>query len=216
LVSFSDVRGSDGGWRSGWFRLSHFGEPALAAIREVEREDREDVYNRLGFPYAAAADERAWVLVMAEEPYLLEVAGDRRRRLAAFPAGFAPRPRLPAVAGGRDLPAVMAAVERSALPAGLYASRGLLHVLTRRPGARQGTVWEVTAIDPAADRVIARVRLPTSAPHLVAAPGPERWAFLEKGSLTAPGEQETRALLFVPAWSLHVGAGADGAGSACE
>lgn len=204
VVGFADVRQADGSWRSGWYRLSRDrGPPQIERLRAVGIEDPERLFYTLGHPYAASTGERAYVLRLDVEPHLLEVdgrapAGSGARRLAAFPDGFARRPELPPLPRIEALAAVYAAEVRATMAVGLYARAGRLYVLTRRPGDG-GTVWELTGIDPASDRVVSQVRLPTAAPHLVAAPGPERWALLEKGPVLPLAEQTVRSLLLVPA-----------------
>ena len=199
IYSFSDVLQADGSWRSGWYRFTAAGEPRLELLREVPIEGFERLFYTLGHPYATVNGRSAYLLVMDAQPFLLEVGAARQRRLQSFPTGFGKRPSIPRLRSVEEAPLVFAAVERAAMPAGLHAHDGELYVLTRRPGEGGTTVWELTGIDPVTDRVVSRVRLPTAARHLTAAPGPEWWAFAEKGGMDSPGEQQVHGLLFVPA-----------------
>jgi hypothetical protein len=200
VYSFSDVLQPDGAWRSGWFRFTLGDASRLEPVREVAIDDPERQFYTLGSGHATAVAGRAYLLIMAPEPHILEVDGARQRRLRSFPDGFSRRPTIPRLRKVEEIPLVFAAIERTAMPVGLFEEASRLYVLTRRPGER-GTVWELTGIDPAADRVVSRVRLPTAARHLVAAPGPQRWAFAEKSGIDQPGEQQVLGLLFVPtAW----------------
>jgi len=198
VYSFSDVLQAGGSWRSGWYRFTAAGESRLELLREVPIESPEGRFYTVGHPHAVVEGLNAYLLVMDRVPFLLEVSRSGQRRLRAFPPGFGKRPVLPRVPGVDEDRLVFAAIERATMPAGLHALDGRLYVLTRRPG-EAGTVWEVTGIDPAADRVVSRVRLPTSAPHLVAAPGREHWALVEKGTFESVGRQQVLGLLFVPA-----------------
>lgn len=211
LVACGDVklrRGEQGeSWSSGFFRLSMAAPGRFEELRPLGIDDPERLYCRLGFPYIAALGDVAYVLVMEEKPRLYRHAPGARalEPLAAdlLPPGLE-RPDLPATPPRSAYAGLMAEVERTPMPVGLYGWGDRLYLLSRnpegRPGAEVGaTAWTLTALDPDGGRRGASLRLPTAARHLVVAPGPERWAFLEKGAVRSLGEQDTGSVLFVPA-----------------
>jgi hypothetical protein len=96
----------------------------------------------------------------------------------------------------------MAAVEQSSMPAGLWSWEGSLYLLSRtvEKGQRQ---WYLSRIDPARDELLWTVRVPGSAHHMTVIPGPDEWAFLEKGPVTGWLNQDTHHIRFVKASQLR-------------
>jgi hypothetical protein len=94
------------------------------------------------------------------------------------------------------------AMERSTSVAGIYGSQRFLHVLVRLVLSDSGEkTWTLIRIDPQRDLIVGETVLPISAPHILVIPGPQYWAFVEKGRVRAFGEQEADSLLLVPsAW----------------
>lgn len=189
------------------FRLSPGVPPALEGIlEEVPAGDPGAELQGRALPLLASTEEGVYMLRLAARPHLLEVYPEARR-LEAFPAGFEELPSLPESRNRGGEAAYWKAVERAAVPSALFARGGSLFVLTRRPRSADessaGTRWQLARIDPKGDRLLGTLELPTSVPQLVAVPGPEQWIFLEKGSLTASGEQPTESLFSLPATTVE-------------
>lgn len=169
-------------------------------------------YNRLGHQYIAALGETAYVLRMDDlKIYRQEGAHATFEPLpvsfvAVTQPGVERPPALPRLYSKQDFVDVMATVELSTMPTGLYAWRDArgeeaLFVITRTYDV-SGTHWTVTKLDPKSHRIMGTASIPTNANHLVVAPGPKRWAFIEKGPVRgwkAAGAQEIPGALFVDA-----------------
>jgi hypothetical protein len=53
-------------------------------------------------------------------------------------------------------------------------------------------------LDKRSGKIIEKITLPTRASHLLVIPGKKRWAFVEKGSVQAFGQQDVKGLLLIP------------------
>lgn len=161
------------------------------------------LYNRLGHEYIAALGDSAFILRM-DELKIYRQAGDALEPLevdlaAATQPGFSQPPALPRLYKRDDYTNVMAKVEISTMPTGLYAWGRWLFVTTRTFDGTS-TRWTVTKIDPETRQIMGTATIPTTANHLTIAPGPERWAFIEKGPVKGWNDnQEIPSILFVPA-----------------
>jgi hypothetical protein len=150
----------------------------------------------LGYPFFAALDNKAYVLTVAEMSYIQEI-GLGRRRLRSFPSGVN---RMPTVMDTGRIVETFRSMEAAIIPSGLYAWRGTIFVLSRKPRLQEeGTLWQLTAIDPCLDAVLSTFTLPTSSPHIAIVPGDKFWAVLEKGSVSGAGTQEFLGIKFLPA-----------------
>jgi len=161
-------------------------------------------YNRLGHQYIASNLEgTAFILRMDELKLYRQVGADKPEALPidlgeATQQGFDQPPALPRFWSRADLTNVMAKVETSTMPTGLYAWDRFLFVTTRIFDGT-GTRWTVTKLNPETNEVLGTATIPTSANHLTIAPGPERWAFIEKGPVKGWNDnQEIPSILFVP------------------
>lgn len=154
--------------------------------------------------YLATLDGRVAFLAMEERPRIYveteSEEGVRMKALEALPKGLTRRPELEHLDWNfpDEFIEVMEEVERATLPISMFAWKGKLYVLHRRPEG-ETTAWSLSRIDPAADELEATVRLPTEADHLVVAVGDREWAFLEKGEVQGLGLQRVESILFVPA-----------------
>lgn len=154
----------------------------------------------LSEPLMASVGHRAYLLTFLEEELALFELTPSPRRLEAFPAGFSRSPPMPASEGREGTAANYALLESSKLPRGLYSRGAFLYLLTREP-APEGTRWRLHQIDPAADRLMHSMTLPTRANHIFLVPGAERWAIVEKGPVVAAGQQAIPSAVLVPsAW----------------
>lgn len=90
------------------------------------------------------------------------------------------------------------------MAAGLYAWDQHIYLLAKEAAEDNGdTTWWLIQLDPDEAQEVARVRLPTRAPHLTVVPG-ELWAFIEKGPVQGIGDthapyMDTLSMVLVPA-----------------
>ena len=202
LLLLGDVQLENAETRTGFLRvpLDDPGEAEL--LFELEDDEAVDYY-LLGHQYMTSLGGKAYLVEMTRSPSLVEVTPEGGvRRLEVFPEGFELRPYLPNQGGLDQIPAMFAAVERSRMVAGLYAWEGHLYLLTREPVA-DGCRWTLLEIDPARETIVQSFTLPTSAPHLTVVPGPESWAFLERGRVTGFGQQEVHGVVLMPSDRLR-------------
>jgi hypothetical protein len=206
LVLFGDVRRSSSAgdeWKSGFFRVSLNRPRDLQSLYEIEPTDLGRVHYRLGSPLIASLGDRSYILLMEEKPRIAvsRKGSSRLEPLQAFPPGFETRPTLPPWRELQEYASLMGAVERSAMPTGLFAWEDHLYVMGRRPdpGRAGSTLWTVTKIDPRADTIVWTTTIPLpKAHHVTVVPGPRQWAFLEKSSARGLFNQDTTDLFLVP------------------
>lgn len=190
---------TNGDWWGGLFRLQLEPRLAIQRLRQVELRSLESQIYRLMYPYVATIGDRGYFLTMGAEARILAWEDGESRMLRRLPARLRGIPPLPRIQGADSVPVVLKGLEMAELAAGLYARGERLYVLARRPASAGGTRWTLTEIDPRRETLGHTVVLPTSAAHLVIAPGRERWAVVEKGSVEALGVQDVRSLLLIPA-----------------
>ena len=198
LAGFGSYRKPDRTWSMALLRAGLKQLEVRQVIEEVSIETRDGTLYGTILPVVAHLGGQAYFLRFAEPSYILRA--NPKTRLKTFPSGFDHLPVLPKSEGPQSTAPRQQAIEKSALPVGLYASEPFLYLLTRRPDP-QGTTWQLHQIDPRTDRLIRSLTLPTSAHDLVLAPGPSDWAILEKGSIRPDGDQPVTGLLLIPkAW----------------
>lgn len=212
LITISDLKDlskpdkDEDAWMSAFVRIplaspSEFtvlklpeGEGQRALIDDSERE-----FYRLGNPYLTALDGKGYVLRMNGKPRIYEnqEGSDALMELKAYRFED-PLPDLPSFETRADVETVLAKVEESSMPVGLFGFGQRLFVVTRvagHPNAR----WQVTSIDPATDTVHGTASIPLDASHVTVVPGPKKWAFIEKGHAYGFGNQVIDSVYFVPA-----------------
>lgn len=206
LLAFGDVVTSASTWTSGWMQVP-LREPASftmvtsAALDSVQRR----IYV-LGNSYAASDGSTGYLLIPGSpRPQLLRISqesgGFEKRALEGFEdTSLRDESRLLPMGGTReDFIARYRALEHSVAPVGLYAQGGKLYLLIRRPALTAGqTEWELARLNKESGRILGRITLPTRANHLIVIPGKERWAFVEKGSVQALGQQDVEGVLLIP------------------
>jgi hypothetical protein len=203
VVSFSDLELKPPRWGAGFVRFSLADPASFTVLRQGSLEDPERLFNRLGYPFIAALGDKAYILVMGNSTELYESSkgSPDLRRLTAFSSQETPD--LPSFDEWSEFAGVMAAVERSAMPAGLYGWDGQLYLLSRKPAGGGRTQWSLTRLDPESGQNLGTVVLPTTAHHLTVIPGPRAWAFLEKGPVLGRERQEIGSMLLVSAARLR-------------
>jgi hypothetical protein len=161
------------------------------------------LYNRLGHEYIAALGDSAFILRMDQLKIYRQVGSTLEPLPVNFAAVTQPAvsepPALPRFWSPEDYTAVMAKVEKSTMPTGLYGWNHSLF-LTTRVFDGSSTRWTITKIDPDTNRILGSYTIPTTAHHLTIAPGPRRWAFIEKGPVKGWNDsQDIRSILLVSA-----------------
>ncbi len=193
-------------WRSGFIRFSAIGPTDLQFLAIPQAEPAE-IFYRIGYPFITSLDDTAFILLVNSEARVLRNSkGSAELEAMNALDDLYPPSRwntlLPVFERAEDFPALMRAVERSSMPAGIYGWRDYLYVLSRAPNGN-GTRWTLSKIDPRADRLVSTVTLPAQANHLTVVPGPEKWAFIEKGPVRGYLDQEARSILWVPSAQIE-------------
>jgi hypothetical protein len=214
VVTASDIQGpGENQWMGGIVRFPRDRPTEFKPLASFGRHDAERDFYRLGYPYIAALGNTAYVLRMTNVPGLFEDRPDNGAKTDYLVAVADPlpdlnnsnsqlNPQLPSYRTREDFVTLMAAVERSTMPAGLYGWQGHLYVLSRSPDGSGGSAWKLLKLkvesrEPHAVP-IAAATLPTKAHHLTVIPGPRFWAFVEKGRVVKYGVQDIETILFVP------------------
>jgi hypothetical protein len=208
ILAFADIRLNrrvgEPQWTVGFVRYPLGRPDAFTLLREYGRGDPVRTIQRLGFQYIAAIKDTAYVLAMENPPAILvNHKGETEfTTLRTTLPGLEARPDLPTLLTKDDVAPVMAAVEQSTMPVGLYSFENRLYMVARffRDGA---TVWEIWQLDPESGAILSKARIPTNANHITVIPGPKAWAIVEKGPVTGWGPQEIRTALFIPAAVLQ-------------
>lgn len=146
----------------------------------------------------AVADDKAYAVRLAPKPHLEQLFPTRI--LSSFPIGFESPPKVPprATSPGRH-EELEAYLLTSKLPVSLLGDGKKLYLLSREPRGAAGTLWRLHRIDPLLDRLEVTLFLPTAAPHLSLIPGPERWALLSQGRVTADVQRAFEGMVLIPA-----------------
>ena len=205
VIGIGDIQGPSEEQYTGAFLRFPLSNPAAPKVlRSFSIKDPERIFYRTGYPYAATLGRLGYFLSMENvmSIYASDESGNLRR-LNAFPAELKLAPTVPAFKNRDDFAPLMAAIEKSTMPAGLYAWEGALYVLSRTPFGSQGTRWSLVKIDPMRDEVTGTSVIPSNADHLTVIPGPREWAFIEKGPVKAWGLQAIPKVLFVPSALLR-------------
>lgn len=200
LIALSDLQSEGSSAYTTAFLRIPMDNPAQFRILTPLPPDPDVNAFRLGHPLVAALDSTAYVLIPEGRIGIYKnlPGSNDLQALTSFPEGFDVAPLLPKYSVPPELPGVMQVVERAKMPTGLYAWQQALFVLTRQPGGDGHTIWELTKIDPANDGVVGTISLPVNANHLTVIPGPDYWAFVEKGPVRALLNQEILGLFFIP------------------
>lgn len=210
IFAFTDVQGpTENNWWSSWVRYP-IGDPqSFVKLHPfVTPDDSLRTFNRLGFPYVAAIGDTAYILSMERTPSLYKATANDTWLTALATAslpGFESTPALPPLHTYSDLAKVMAAVEQSTMPVGIYGWEGSLYVLARYPVADgKSSAWKLLILDPATGALLAPPKsLPLTASHVTVVPGSKYWAFVEKGPVKGFGVQDIASVFYVPAAQLR-------------
>lgn len=186
--------------RESWFGYGSVNLDTGETVRIRELPDEMSLEgNRYYFgfgPLVARVNDGIYAMVFEPEPHIERILPSSHK-LNAFPDGYE-APRLPIVAGPEDLSVAHQIMEQTRMPVGIYDHGDSLYVLTREPTEAGQTRWLLHEVSVAADQLVRRMKLDTTARHLVVVPGPQYWAVLEKGAVTgSPPRQDMNSLLLV-------------------
>ncbi len=205
ILAFVDLENTDKTWSSAFVRVP-LGDPASYEVLEtLKLDDPGRDYYLLGYSYlAATSDGTGYYLLMSEEPVIKEVSsleqGGRSivRDVGVFPRGFGRRVLRDRVGRAGDL---FLAMEDARAPAGLYASKDFLYVLSRKP-MKGNTAWFLSQIKPSSkgdEIVYENLLLPTCAPHIALLSGNREWVIIERGEVVGLGDQHIPRMTFIAA-----------------
>ena len=201
LISYSDINTSDDRWLTRLVACSFESASPCQALASPTLERADLILYILGNPYLAASGEVAFFFdLRAAKIYRAQPTGDGSMGstlLSDLSAEQFLLPHLGTQSTLHDAVGVYREVEAAKMPIGLYAWDGKVYTLIRSPGAKGGTVWTLIKLDATSGRELARIDLDSQAPHLVVVPGDSWWAFVEKGSVKALGDQPITGILFV-------------------
>lgn len=203
IIGYADIQGPGEGresWKNGFVRFDADQPKSFSIIRERRFPDNARVSMTLTYPLLAGIGSVGYVALVDGQMGLWRFGPNDQelRSMQAFPVQLKGKraPMLPHWLKQEEFPAVMAAVERQSMPAGLWAWDNSLFLLFRTfEGGRRN--WYLSKIDPRRDMLLWTVQVPGSANHLTVIPGPDEWAFLEKGPVTDWLSQETHHIRFV-------------------
>jgi hypothetical protein len=204
ILAFSDIEESDQRYASAFVRFPARDPASFEVLHSIGMLAPMKAFYQLGFPYIASLGGEGYAVLMKNP---IEIYRSRNREewrplsANAVPDGFEQSPELPTYESQEDIIPVMASVEKSKMPVGLYGWKGFLYMLTREPEG-QGTRWTIFKIDPRREEVVGSTLLPTRASQLVVIPGPKRWAIIEK-SIEGWRHERIGDLILVPASRLE-------------
>jgi len=194
LIAYGSLlRNKDDSLVFGFFRAPLDGGNA-AKVTLLKEFDSKDFYLLTGYKYLTALGDDVYFVLMDKQPTIYKVNGVTQvvERLSVFPKEFRPPYLLPnflkPMTGPKSAPAHFAELEGFHIPAGLYSQNGMLFLLTRNPSAKGGTDWWLYKINPAEQRILGRVLLPTKTNHLTVVPSEQAWFILERGAVR-PGQK---------------------------
>jgi hypothetical protein len=211
IVGFVDVHGDRPNsdltdWHSAFVRFPLSNPERFNILQDVRLDSNERGLQRAGSPYIASIGTTAYVLSMDSQMTLFknEAGSNELTPLHAFPPGPSRAPTFKPWKTKQDYVELMAAIEKISMPVGLYAQENgkYLYILWRTP-LEKGTQWTLRSIDPNKDQYTGSIELPTRADHLTVVPGPENWAFIEKGPVKAYGVQDVASVLLIPSKRLQ-------------
>lgn len=206
-LSLGDADFGPAMWRNGFVRFSLQSPKEFRAVGVTPFPGDVRVSMDLTYPLMASIGSTAYIAQVGDGRNQMSLwqfgpEDAELQEMKAFPAYLKnkPSPVLPSVIHWEDLPGLMKAAEDATMPAGLYAWDNALFLLWRTAAQGQRR-WFLSRIDPATDpassRVLWTVQVPGSVHHMMVIPGPQEWAFLEKGPMVAPGHQVTHHIRFV-------------------
>lgn len=203
VLAFVDVANPDGTYTRGlaWFERSR--PDMFQIVREVEKKSDEATFYFVLHPFIATIGDKAYFLAMGEHPTIYEYDGLKLRALG-LPKAFRDRPFVPEKQGPKTIPEIYAELEHATTPVALYAWKGDLWLLGRRPRIEGGTHWTLSRIRPNNNnpgyesKLLYTLHLPTGSEHLAIAVGDDYWTALEKDGVAQLGRQPIKSMVRLP------------------
>src|SRR3984893_11846607 len=203
IIGFAEVKSPGERWSSGVVRFPQQDSQTFRYLKNLSTLSASRKFHRLGYQYTAAIGSTGYVLLMEEGGFRLYRSAPPSDDLKEMKAlGRWSVPELPNFTQPEDYAAVMGVVEESAMPVGLYAWGKDLYLLSRQP-AGSSTEWRLSRIDVERDRIVETTVIPSRAHHLFAVPGPDQWAFVEKGAARGLRQQVVETGLLVPSTRIQ-------------
>jgi hypothetical protein len=204
IVAFADVKTPNklgDRWSCGIVRFHLEQSSRFKFLKSLSTDDVSRKFHRMGYAYLAAIGGTAYVILMEPSVHLLknEEAQGNLKELVSLSADsnwLRKVSVLPNFIQPGDYAPLMRAVEDSTLPAGIYSWEGDLYLLSRSP-LGVGTKWLLSKIDPVKEQILGTVEIPSHANHLFVVPGPQYWAFVEKGPALGLKDQAVQGVLTI-------------------
>jgi hypothetical protein len=198
ILTYADIHyPADDHWMSAFLRVPLAEPKSFKILLELPVTDPVRNHYLIGSPFVAALDRDSAFLLMRENPilYYASPAMDRAQPLARMARTVARRAEIPDEVAFSNVQVIFDRLEQAPNTAGLYGADGHLYLLDRQP-AESGTKWTITKLETNA-KVAYTLKLPTEANNLTVIPGPNEWAFIEKGPVLGMFQQEISSVLFV-------------------
>lgn len=199
IAAFSDIKLANGEWKTAFTRVPLKNPAGFKVLGSFGVDEPGRNFYLFGHPYIATLGNKIYAVAMGGTPGIVEISGGEKAARSlrdAMPQQA--RPSLPPKKGFETVRSLFQTIEGSTIPVGLVGWREHLYLLARRPSPRnEGTAWSLSKIEPASGKVVYTAEIPSSARHLTMVPGPNDWAFIEKGEVKGLGQQEIASMRLV-------------------
>jgi hypothetical protein len=191
IVAYGDFRVGTQPWKTGIFRVAWGEKPPMQLLKELPGRAAKEPY-LLDGDYVATVGHHGYVLAFEPEYGVFQVEGKSARLLTGLPAGFGALPHLPQSQGRASTALLYASLSRTKSVSGLVVADEQLYVLLRNFEKGRRT-WLLAEYDPAKQKTVSVLELPTAADHVEIAAGKKWLAVIGKGPFLAderfaPGE----------------------------
>ena len=177
VLAYGDLRLGTQPWKTGVFRVVSGQPPQF--LKNMPGGAAREPYLYEG-KYVATIGSREYVLSFSPDYGLFEIDGKNVRLLTGLPPGFGALPHLPQSHGRSSMPLLYAALSRTTSVSSLIVVEERPYILMRRFENGQRT-WFLAEYDPAKQKTVAILELPTSADHVEIAAGKKWLAVIGKG-----------------------------------
>lgn len=202
IIALADINGPQpDAWETAFVRFPLARPQDFKVLAPVPESATSPYF--VGHPYIASEGSIGYALLVDQGLRLLVAAPNMKpavRPILNLPQALDQGPPVadivPGIVTTEDVVSIMDTVERSTMPVGLYAWERSLFLLWRKPEGAASR-WFLTKIDPARSAAVGTVSINVRANHLTVVPGPESWAFIEKGRVRGWGVQNIDTVLLV-------------------
>jgi hypothetical protein len=209
VVAFVDIVRGDrkkiANWKTAFVRFPLNNPNKLEVLQSFELTGTPNKgYFRSGYSYIASLDDSAYFLSMNEGLTLYK--SDKGKAIEdisdVLPASLS-SPALPDWDSMQEYVDMMKRIEGESLPIGLYGWNNSLYLFYRFQSAQGKTRWVLYSIDPSRKNPPRRAEIKIQANHVTVIPGPQNWAFVEKGPVLGFGAQDIPRVLLLPSKLLE-------------